>query len=245
MGGFQDDISTPLYQQLYDTILTKVKSGEYPVGSMIPSEAQLSKMYEISRVTVRSGIQKLCDDHILEKKHGKGTFVAMPVYIDTISEEGSFTKSCLKMGKKPSTEIVFKGLMQLDKKITVHLGIKEGEKAICIKRLRMVDGIPSIVEEDYFHSGLEFLLQEDIENIPLMDVIKKYTGKNACCFSDVIDIKYANKEQADLLRCVTGTPLLCVSQSVLGEQDQILYYNLQYIRTDIYKFTVKSLNQSV
>ena len=245
MGGFQDDISTPLYQQLYDTILKKVRSGEYPVGSMIPSEAQLSKMYEISRVTVRSGIQKLCDNHILEKKHGKGTFVAMPVYIDTISEEGSFTKSCLKMGKKPSTEVVFKGLMQLEKKITKHLGIREDEKAICIKRLRLVDGIPSIVEEDYFHAGLEFVLQEDVETIPLMDIIKKYTGKSARCFSDVIDIKYANKEQAELLHCVTGTPLLCVSQSVLGEQDQILYYNLQYIRTDIYKFTVKSMNQSV
>lgn len=245
MGGFQDDIATPLYQQLYDIILAKVKSGEYSVGSMIPSESQLSILYGISRVTVRSGIQKLCDDGILEKKHGKGTFVAMPVYIDTISEEGSFTKSCLKMGKKPSTEIIFKGLMQIDRKITGHLGVKDGEKVICIKRLRLVDGVPSIVEEDYFHSGLDFMLHEDVENVPLMDIIKRYTGKSAYCFDDVMDIKYANKEQAEFLRCMTGTPLLCVSQSVLGEQDQILYYNLQYIKTDIYKFTVKSMSQHI
>lgn len=244
MEGFRDNITTPLYQQLYDTILAKIKSGEYPVGYMIPSEAQLSSMYKISRVTVRNGIQKLCNENILEKKHGKGTFVTMPVYMDTISEEGSFTKSCLKMGKKPSTKIISRGLIQGDKWITGHLGIDDGERVICIKRVRSVNDAASILEEDYFHANLEFILSEDIENNSLMDIIRKRTGKKAYSFNDIMDIKYANKEQSEVLSCVVGMPLLCVSQSVLGEQDQILYFNQQYIRTDIYKFTVKSINQS-
>lgn len=244
MEEFQDDITIPLYQQLYDTIMAKIRSGEYPVGAMIPSEAQLSKMYGISRVTVRSGIQRLCNDHILEKKHGKGTFVTMPVYMDTISEEGSFTKSCLKMGKTPSTRIISKGMVLAEPWVSSHLGVKEGEEVICIKRLRLVDGAPSIIEEDYFHSELKVILKEDIEHNPLMDIIKKRTGKTAGSFNDVMDIRHATKEQGELLGCVTGTPLLCVSQSVLADQSQILYFNQQYIRTDIYKFTVKSINHS-
>lgn len=244
MEEFQGDITIPLYEQLYDAIMEKIKSGEYPVGAMIPSEAQLSKMYGISRVTVRSGIQRLCNDHILEKKHGKGTFVTLPVYMDTISEEGSFTKSCLKMGKKPSTKVISKGMAMTDAWVSSHLGIEEGERAVCIRRLRLVDGVASIIEEDYFHGELNVILNDDVEHNLLMDIIKKRTGKTACSFNDVMDIRCANQEQGELLGCAAGTPLLCVSQSVLGEKSQILYFNQQYIRTDIYKFTVKSINLS-
>ena len=125
MNSLSNNVSTPLYKQLYDEILSKINSGEYKIGDKIPSESMLSEIYGISRITVRNAIQKLCDDKILVKKHGKGTFVSMPVYIESISSEGSFTKSCIQMGKIPSTKVVEKGLKKSGKDIAKSLGIKE------------------------------------------------------------------------------------------------------------------------
>jgi GntR family transcriptional regulator len=243
MSNLHNNVASPLYQQLYDEIMEKITTGEYPVGSQIPSEEQLSQIYKISRITVRSAIQKICDDNVLVKKHGKGTFVSLPVYVESVSAEGSFTKSCIQMGKIPSTEVISKGLKSVDKRICENLNINDQEKVIHIQRLRFIDGRASMIEEDYFISDFNFMLNKDIEQQPLLDVIRENTGNTAKFFDDVIEIKYATKEQAKNLDCVVGTPLLYISQLVVGDMNQVLYYNEQYIRTDIYKFSVRSSNK--
>ncbi len=75
MDKLESNKKAPLYQQLYDAILNKVRSGEYQVGEKIPSEEQLMTIYGVSRVTVRNAIKQLVDENILIKRHGKGTFV--------------------------------------------------------------------------------------------------------------------------------------------------------------------------
>ena len=76
--------------------LNKVRSGEYQVGEKIPSEEQLMTIYGVSRVTVRNAIKQLVDENILIKRHGKGTFVSMPSYVESMTAGGSFTESGLK-----------------------------------------------------------------------------------------------------------------------------------------------------
>ena len=76
MDKLESNKKAPLYQQLYDAILNKVRSGEYQVGEKIPSEEQLMTIYGVSRVTVRNAIKQLVDENILIKRHGKGTFVS-------------------------------------------------------------------------------------------------------------------------------------------------------------------------
>lgn len=243
MNKLQGNVASPLYQQLYDTILEKIDNGEYQVGDKIPSEEQLSKLYDISRITVRSAIKKLCDDNILVKKHGKGTFVSMPVYVDSASAEGSFTKSCLQQGQKPSTKIIYKGLKLANFDVAKKIGINENDEMIHIERLRLIDDRPTILEEDYFIAKFDFMLTKEVENKPLLDVIREHTGNKAEYFDDVMEVRYATREQANHLHCVTGTPLLFVSQLVVGENNQVLYYNEQFIRSDIYKFSVRSMNK--
>lgn len=241
MNNLSNNVPTPLYRQLYDEILSKINSGEYKIGDKIPSESQLSKMYGISRITVRNGIQKLCDDNILVKKHGKGTFVSMPVYVESISSEGSFTKSCIQMGKTPSTKVIAKGLKKSEKNISESLGIKSGENILYINRLRFIDGIATIYEEDYFNKEFEFMLNADSENVPLLEIIRTHTGYSAVYFDNVVDIKYSNKKESEYLNCSIGTPLLVINQTVIGEKNQIIYFNTQAIRSDIYKYTFRSM----
>ena len=106
MDKLESNKKAPLYQQLYDAILNKVRSGEYQVGEKIPSEEQLMTIYGVSRVTVRNAIKQLVDENILIKRHGKGTFVSMPSYVESMTAGGSFTESGLKMNRKPTTKII-------------------------------------------------------------------------------------------------------------------------------------------
>src|SRR5512139_2953486 len=81
--------SAPLAQQAADEILSGIHSGKLAGGDgLLPSEAELSRRFEVSRATIREALAKLEHAGVIIRKHGVGTFVApfQPV-IDTGLEE--------------------------------------------------------------------------------------------------------------------------------------------------------------
>ena len=68
-------IKCPNAQRLYDDLHRQISSRELLPGTAIPSENDLAERYAISRPTVRKMLARLCDNGLLEKRMGKGTFV--------------------------------------------------------------------------------------------------------------------------------------------------------------------------
>ena len=95
---------TPLYQQIYDELKSAIDSGQYAPGDKIPSEAELSSKYAVSRITVRRAIEDLCAAGFLIKRRGLGTFVCEPRMRRKLLQGGlpqSFTDICLQSGRVP------------------------------------------------------------------------------------------------------------------------------------------------
>ena len=68
------NVPIPLYYQLKRLILEDIENGTYPIGSDIPTELQLSEMFDISRTTVRQAITELVQEGRLYRVKSKGTF---------------------------------------------------------------------------------------------------------------------------------------------------------------------------
>lgn len=66
------DGRVPLYYQIYDVLKEEIENGTYLPGSQIPSEAELGKRFNVSRITVKQAIQKLVVDGYLYRQQGKG-----------------------------------------------------------------------------------------------------------------------------------------------------------------------------
>ena len=67
--------NTPLYQQVLEDLRAKIEDGTYPLGAKLPSEVELIKIYDVSRITVRRAVSELVSEGILVKEQGRGTFV--------------------------------------------------------------------------------------------------------------------------------------------------------------------------
>ena len=65
----------PSYIKIQQYVLDRVRSGEYKVGSKIPSEEELAEAFKVSRVTANKAIKELSLTGILKREKGKGTFV--------------------------------------------------------------------------------------------------------------------------------------------------------------------------
>ncbi|MDI5949869.1 GntR family transcriptional regulator [Flavobacterium yafengii] len=72
-----DELSaTPKYQQLVNAVVNAINQGILKKGDAMPSINELSFQYEISRVTIEKGYNKLKKIGILEAFQGKGYFIA-------------------------------------------------------------------------------------------------------------------------------------------------------------------------
>ena len=68
----------PKYVQIQNYILQKIQDGVFTVGDRIPSEAELSRQFDVSRITVNAAIKELASSRVVERIQGIGTFVLSP-----------------------------------------------------------------------------------------------------------------------------------------------------------------------
>ena len=64
-----------LSKQVADQLEHMIESGEYAVGSKIPTESELMAMFNVSRNTLREAIQSLTSAGVLIVRQGDGTYV--------------------------------------------------------------------------------------------------------------------------------------------------------------------------
>jgi len=64
--------------QIYEYLKREILGGQLYPGSKLPREVELAKRLSIGHVTLRSALAQLEAEGLVERIHGKGTFVAQP-----------------------------------------------------------------------------------------------------------------------------------------------------------------------
>ena len=152
MDALNPDSPMPLYRQLTDLLLSKIRAGEYPEGSRIPSEHQLARTYGIGRPTARQATDQLVLNGTLVRRRGAGTFVrSAQKEVDLFSFAGTLS-SFQKKGIAVKTRILqMVRLKSIRKDDENPFG---GKRAYFYSRLSLVEGMPVLMEDMYLHPVL-------------------------------------------------------------------------------------------
>ena len=70
--------SKRLYRQIADKMILLIESGDYPVGSRLPSERELAERFSVSRPTIREAVIALEAKGRVQVKTGSGVYVLEP-----------------------------------------------------------------------------------------------------------------------------------------------------------------------
>jgi len=143
----------PLYIQLKNEIRSKIKSNEYDVEELIPSEKELMDLYSVGRATVREAVNHLVAEGRLEKRQGIGTFVKKPKKAIGFEPLISLTHSLKNTDVDLINKVIYKEIIDLSKEEQKLTKMKT-EKSFRFKRIRTINQIPIILEDFYF--DLEF-----------------------------------------------------------------------------------------
>lgn len=229
----------PLYFQLKEYLLKEIKEN-YPAGSLLPSEGEIEQKYGVSRITVRKAIEELSREGIVIKKQGKGTFVQEEKILYDANIIGSLTQR-LEAQKH-----------QLQTKSIEYLTITEAhhvkellgcDTLLCIKRFRILDGIPFAIMLNYIDATNVPNIQEafDIESLYTF-----YTQQYGITFhyaEETVGAKAATKAHSRQLELPPGTPLLSLQRLSYNKKHKPIEYSDIVIRSDMYQHKIILLPQ--
>ena len=226
----------PLYRQLANMLEEKITLGELKPGDQIMTEAELSEFYQVSRITVRKGIELLVDQGVLVKRPGIGTFISERKIQRNMSGILGFTANCEQMGKKSSSILLAAELVPASVVDIEHLKLRQNSSIIRILRLRLCDGVPGISEENRFPQEYAFLLAEDLCG----SLYSLLAGRGIKIMSGKMDIDICSltEKEAGLLESEQGKPMLLTKALVYDADGIPVHYGKNIINMDRYKLTI-------
>ena len=221
MSDVVRDTAVPLYLQIAQDIKGKIDRKEIAANSRIPTEAELSKAYQVSRITIRKALEILVDEEILVRRQRIGTFVSDKKLSRNLNHFMGFTKICELNGKKAGTK---------------RLGLSEDDKVIRIRRLRYCDDVPVILEENHFPKEYAYLLAEDL-NGSLNEILNRH-GVSLVGGSKIIGVCYANREEARLLNIKENDALILSKDVVHDAAGNAVYWGKEVINVERYEYKI-------
>jgi GntR family transcriptional regulator len=167
-----------LYKQIQENIVELIDQNLLQHGDALPSERQLSEYYAVNRMTVRQAIGDLVLRGILHKRHGAGTYVSERRTVQTIMPTVvGFSQRTREAGLTPSSRLLHHDTLIPDPIVAHRLQIAATEQVYVIKRLRLIDNEPLMIETSYLAQGIfPKLTTKDLEQESLYRILAQDYG---------------------------------------------------------------------
>lgn len=236
-------VPIPLYYQLKTLLLEEIKSNAYPVDSIIPTEKEISEMFEISRTTVRQAITELVREGWLYRVKSKGTFVAQrKIQQDFIRRLESFNEQIERTGRRPGTELLALEVVEMPERAAEAFGVAPGEKVVYLHRKRSADDEPIVTVETYLpYPKCAFLMQHNMAKESMYNVLAEREETRICRVSRILEAVAANAQDARLLNIRTGKPVHLFHTVGYNQYDEPIEFSIARYRGDRNRFEVDLL----
>ena len=209
----------PVYKQVRRCIAERIERGDYPTGSMIPSENELAEEFGTTRLTIRSAMDELVKSGQIRRVQGKGAFVGHK-WFDEHERKGGFRQSVLASGATPSVRILARSKRYAGPYYADLFGIAEDDLLYSVRRLNCINGSPVSIETALIPCLL-FPTIEDID-VSVFSLYETYEmlGRKPVMAQEKLDIEALGARDAGLLGLEQGDLVLlleCVSYDASGQ----------------------------
>lgn len=163
------DKKVPKYRQIIDYMKEKIENGEWPIGSKIPSQRQLAKLFHVNRSTIITALDELMADGLIQGQIGAGTIVTNNTWSLLATNPPPDWSEYVKAGIHKPSKLMVREINEAEaNKTLIHLS--KGELAPHLFPLETMQSIMKNVSEELDYFGYE----EQKGFYPLREAISKY-----------------------------------------------------------------------
>jgi GntR family transcriptional regulator len=219
--------------QFETVIRQKIENEEWPLNTCIPSENELTKDYGISRMTVRSVLNRLVQEGLIYRSQGKGTFVAEPKIISGPLVRYGIREQLEQLGYETITKVISIEKVPASLKHAKILNMKRGSTVYVVKRVRYVKNEPLSYHISYIPANFFPQLEgQDMEHTQLCTILEKNYHFTICRRLETLEAAAASAEESLYLSVKPRFPLLQLENTVYTESDLPIEYSRVIFRGD-------------
>jgi GntR family transcriptional regulator len=222
----------PLYRQVYDIIVRRVAQGQWRPGESLPSEQALAAELGVSQGTMRKVLDALTAEKLLERRQGKGTFIAEHTQERALFR---FFRMARAGGERvaPAPGAASARLRASRAAEQARLELARGDKVVEIVRTRLIEARPAIRETIVVPAAL-FPGIERRPELPntLYSLYQTDYGINIVSAREELSAVAANAEDEATLLAPAGSPLLLIDRLAISLQDLKVEWRISRVRTE-------------
>lgn len=229
-------MSTAVYTKLFSQLREQITGGVYTPGSRMPTEREICDIYGVSRITVRHALRLLCEQGLVVRHQGRGTFVRSekPAKLPILNCD--FTGSMRASAPDISRRLLVSKNIIPPAEIADILGLAPKQECLYAERLDILDGEPMACDKAYIPLELagdvtdEMLVDMNFFNLWL-EKAGVMLGKGV----ETIEAVNADAQAAELLGVCEGTALLLAVDQTTTRTGKVIGVFETLYRGDRYK----------
>lgn len=228
----------PLYKQAYDLLVARLVDGHWRPSEPLPSEHALAAELGVSQGTVRKALNQMVAENLLQRRQGKGTYVAEHTQESSLFRFFRF-KEPGGESLVPDTAVIASNRRTVSSREAQALNIGLEEDVVELTRVRSLKGVPTILE--YVIQALSIFPGIDEEEELPNALYTLYQEKYRISIVEVreeIRATVLTQEQADLLSTKVGTPALVVERSSINIDGRVAEWSTALCTTENFVYSV-------
>ena len=230
----------PLYAQVEDVLAERISSGALPVGTQLPSEEELIREFAVSRTTIRTTIQNLVRQGLVEIRRGRGTFVASPRMIQELTELTGFVEDMRMLGRTPTARVLGRDVVPADRLVADRLAVTAGTPVVRIRRVRLSDGVPLSFDETYLPGDLgRKVAADDLAAEPIFTLLEERYDTPLVEAGYELEAAAAEPAAAMALGIPAGSPIFLIDRTCYTLGHRPVDYERLHYRGDHIRFKTR------
>lgn len=141
----------PLWAQLLEDLRRRLAAGEF--DDRFPTDRELIEQYAASRHTVRHAVGRLCDEGLIERERGRGSFLTQRAIEQPLGMLYSLFRSLEDRGIEQRS-VVLALDERHDAEAATMLGLEPDTLLVHLHRIRLADGVPLAVDRSWLPASV-------------------------------------------------------------------------------------------
>ncbi len=228
----------PLYAQPEEVLIGRIADGTWAPGALIPAEPELAQELGVSPGTVRKALDALERRRLIERRQGRGTFVAAHTSERALFH--FFRIVDLQDGRHAPTSLVLDcrtGPATAEQ--AAALDLAEGAAVHRVERIRALDGQAVVLERillpaDRFPGFALPVLKEMSDELYVL--YQRDPGVTIARAEERLAAVAATAEQAAKLDLRAGTPLLEIQRVAFDLADRPVERRVTWLDTHRHRY---------